>query len=285
MDRKKQKEIRLLMYLCQKYDIVSTAKKYFEINKIPINNYSDDYIKKKFEQHLFGKINYFVNVRGHHDIKYGKIRKDFNDIFDLKFKVDEIVDIDTKIKNNTLPIENDNGTGTCFVLKGIGIITACHVLYKREKENLEFYSNAKIICNDKEIEIKEEDVLRKDYSKDYAIVKIDVVPNLCNMGFDYDENFAHNDTVYFAGFPDYVSGNDITIDTAKIICKMQKSVVGFVSTISGNIIQGMSGGPIINDKSNVIGYIVEGQNLEEFYTKKITRPNGFKDIKGILNDL
>ena len=279
--KEKMKEMRLLLYLCKKFSILSTAKRYFEKNKK--NYFNDKEIENKFAQVLFGKINYFVNVKGELDRIGIKFREQYNEIFSekSKFNMDSLNTKKNNILNNIVIIETENVTGTGFLLKKVGLITAHHVVYDSSGN---FMQDIKVLYKNNKIVISESDVLYKNGSFDYVIIKKTEF-NDVSVGFDYKINFQLGDKVIYAGYPDYSEGDDVYIADANVTSLKKKTVVGYVSLVDNDIFHGMSGGPVLNETMEVIGYILVGIEMNEFYKNNSNRYiSGFRSIKCIIDN-
>ena len=65
----------------------------------------------------------------------------------------------------------------------------------------------------------------------------------------------------------------------------KKTVVGYVSLVDNDIFHGMSGGPVLNETMEVIGYILVGIEMNEFYKNSSNRYiSGFRSIKCIIDN-
>ena len=279
--KEKMKEIRLLLYLCKKFSIISTAKRYFEKNNK--SYFGDIEIENKFAQILFGKINYFVNVKGEMDSIGIRFREQYNEIFNVKYKfnMDSLNTKRNNILKNIVIIEAENVTGTGFLLKNIGLITAFHVVYDRSTN---IRQNIVILYKSERIIISESDVLYKNASFDYVIIK-NTKFNSNIDGFDYKTNFQLGDKVIYAGYPDYCDGDDVYIADAKVTSLKKKTVVGYVTLVDNDIFHGMSGGPVLNESIEVIGYILVGNEMNEFFKNNSNRYiSGFRNIECIIKN-
>lgn len=280
--KERRKEIRLLLYLCERFGVESTAKKYFEKNNKSL--VSDAIITDKFAQILFGKINYLVNVKGDLDIIGIKFREQFNKIFkgNLNFNMDEINTKRNTILRNVVIIESEDMIGSGFLLKGIGFVTAFHVIYDRE---CSFRKKVSVLYKNENIKISEADIVSQNASFDYVVIRIDKYNDSSN-GFSYKKKFFLGDKVVFAGYPDYSRGDDIYIADATVTSLSKKTIVGSVALIDNDIFHGMSGGPVLSESLEVIGYILYGNEMEEFFKNGSTKHvSGFRSIKCIIDDM
>ena len=282
--KEKRKELRLLLYLCKKFGVISTAKRYFEKNKIRVYYSCDKEIEKKFSKIMYGKINYFVNVKGNLDSIGIKFREQYNEIFNakLKFNLESLKTERNIILNSIVIIESDDIIGTGFLLKGIGIITAFHVLYTG-KEILR--NNICVLYKDKKINLFEKDIISKNPSFDYAVINNnDIDSDIVGLG--YKIGYGLGDKIIYAGYPDYCKGDDIYMANAIVTSLNKKTIVGNVTLIDNDIFQGMSGGPVLNNSMEVIGYILIGIEMREFYNNNSNRHiSGFRSIKCIIENL
>ncbi len=136
--------------------------------------------------------------------------------------------------------------GTAFMLSGIGLVTCRHVLG----------SKTYAFRRDKPIEKYPIKVLAEDEVLDLAVLKIDVSA-LAELAARYSPELVQGENIVVAGFPNYNWG-----DTGILF----PGVVGGFRThhsirtplINAPIVQGNSGGPVLDSKGQVVGVAVKG---------------------------
>jgi S1-C subfamily serine protease len=147
--------------------------------------------------------------------------------------------------------------GTAFFLEGVGLVTANHVLEKlpsgtpavlhRPSEPTKKFKAVPSSrrCAHRDLAILEHDVPAGDY--------------LCLLAATSPEHT--NDNIVALGFPDYGPGDQLSKRRGHIIGRATKSGVKFIE-VSAMLPGGFSGGPIVNDRYQVIAIAQRGGNEE-----------------------
>ena len=234
---------------------------------------------------LRGMIAFAGHVKGRDDVVFNKLAKRYNEL-GKKYSLRSIIRIptfDELKKEAVFPIFGgdsdwiyykfeqddvlfkedatlDNGTG--FYLHGIGIITSAHLYLELKKainaygiENLIFENEYYITLQKNNGETMKAKIAKIDFEKDIAIL----TPNeLLEVSFKYCQSYSEGDEVKVLGFPSYQLGNTIRIDGGSIGgTRMNRKTSNF--ELLGTIIHGgNSGGPIVNNKNEVIGIAAKG---------------------------
>lgn len=153
-------------------------------------------------------------------------------------------------------------SGSGFVSKNGVFITCRHCLietYKHLQSNSDTLVNLKRgnepICS---IDINDFDY---DYSADLAILRApELLGNYPGFRLDFDYLPQPGEHVKAFGFAD--GGGEVRIDDAIVTgYRLDKTYVD----VDRPFIAGMSGGPVINNRGNVIGYIVEGSKRDNYF--------------------
>lgn len=252
-----------------------------------------------------GRILHVSHVRGAYDSVYFKLATDFNQMIEhykssvpkikLSLTEEEVliknIFVISPLKPTSEPFyinENnklDNmiyGQGTGFYLKNIGLITNYHVIdylvtevlekglkfcqefyleYYSENNGVQTTFNARIHCYDKEKDIA---ILEPKYS------------DILEHGFTPCINASLGDSIKLAGFPNHEIGTDLRTDTGRII-RTRNTSSNKHFEISANIYAGNSGGPVLNNKNEVIGIAVRG------FTEKGVVPSEYISIKDAID--
>ena len=97
------------------------------------------------------------------------------------------------------------------------------------------------------------------------------------------EKLQIGDRVTIIGYPDYSKNDTPYIHTCKITSIKNHYHGSRLVTVSGRIIHGSSGGPVLNDKGEIIGLIKGGIATTD---EEINSNNqGFIPINDILKDI
>ncbi|MEY8749672.1 reverse transcriptase domain-containing protein [Alkalicoccobacillus gibsonii] len=231
---------------------------------------------------LKGMIIHVGNVKGSDDPVYLKLARRFNKIakgyispFNVPRIIEQIRDEYTfvisshddyctmyKIKDKEGFVEI-KGQGTGFLLEGIGIITNYHVLKEvldvlNENSNVELMEGIPIrTVNATEYRAHP---LYWDKAMDIAILSVD---NLSIQGYKYhlnDDELKIGTYVTLLGFPEYRQGQPLKTLSSEII-SYRRSEQFLRIEIRDFIYKGNSGGPILNDKNEVVGVAVKGTDF------------------------
>ncbi|WP_165900272.1 reverse transcriptase domain-containing protein [Marinobacterium mangrovicola] len=227
-----------------------------------------------------GRVNYIQMVRGRADPIYRKLAYQMtlamgkpNHLF-LR-KAEEVISDSVFIVENNLLCEQ----GSAFLLDDIGIVTNQHVVEGIDHENhelVDFY--------------REDDVKNKmnssfvysSASKDIAIFLATAnFNNIPPLPIGNDKNLRVGDSIIVVGYPDYSEGETAYINRGKIV----QSILRFGKRfwlIDIPVIHGNSGGPVLNEKLEVVGIATLGSAINDGKNKF----NGFVPIStltGILN--
>jgi hypothetical protein len=136
--------------------------------------------------------------------------------------------------------------GTAFMLSGVGLVTCRHVLgtktqaFRRDNHS-------------KGYPIK---VLAEDETLDLAILSIDA-PGSGELTARYSPELAQGEEIVVAGFPNYNPG-DTGILFPGIVGGFRKYHGVRRPLINAPIVQGNSGGPVLDSKGRVVGVAVKG---------------------------
>lgn len=224
---------------------------------------------KSFLHVLKGKLAYLKNVRTDKDPIYNKLIKQYNELAEpeYRFKPAQHFDDSSRVTNSLWVIETyyeDNegqiiaSQGTGFTLGKKGIITCAHVVgesvTKKIHRNLIAY---KLNDTDTRYNLTIERIC---YHRDIAICCID--NNSIARHLDYYLEPSNNDPylgmpIKLVGFPGVVPGQThFETDSNIVRIGPQNGVLKF--EINTQIKEGISGGPVIDDKARVVGVALEG---------------------------
>jgi RNA-directed DNA polymerase len=142
--------------------------------------------------------------------------------------------------------DKDGHQGTCFAAEGYGLLTAWHVAEFRMHASRPRHSP-------KAFNVK---VVRKSEEVDLAQLEIDG-PILVQFPMGEPEKLKDGDEVTLLGFPNYHVGDSVHVDRGPITqTRKYMGVPHFV--IRPIIVQGNSGGPVLDKSNRVVGIAVKG---------------------------
>ncbi|WP_064601613.1 reverse transcriptase domain-containing protein [Photobacterium sp. J15] len=281
VSRKFIRQTRSMLYAWKRFGLEQAESEYlqsyhgktvFEKHQRRINEKAGQFFRKIVK----GRINFIKMVRGADDLIYRKIAYDYS-VRIGKPKHDLIKTPLDKACESIFIIESelDYAQGTAFLLKDIGLITNEHVVDGIDEELSELLNVYRYFEQDKKRLVNFEKSCK---SRDLAILKPTTDFNgikRLKVGDDSMLNIGSKVTVL--GFPQYSPGETPYINTGKII--QSKMLYGEkLWLLDIPVIHGNSGGPVLNDKYEVIGIAAIGSPKHDNSTKL----HGFIPISTLL---
>ena len=197
---------------------------------------------------LKGKIEFVGMVRGKDDELYYKFLKELDSLIPNFVKVPVRKDQLEWFNENVWIIETDEYQGTGFLLSGVGLVTAAHVLRNAR--------NVLAISSDRIVQLSA-NILAKDEQYDLAVLDI---------GFPRERGFAmgtaelrHGEPITLLGFPHNGHGDSVQMRFGHVagFKKDLNSDEKFI-VLSASVIEGNSGGPVLDKALQVIGVALRG---------------------------
>lgn len=276
------RKTRSMLYSWKKFGLINSEIEY-------LNKYHDKNLLEKhhrnmtnnngefFKLVLNGRINYIKAIRGGDDLIYRKLAFKYTELIGkpnynlIKTPLDKACESIFIIDN-----EIDNSQGTAFLLKDIGLITNEHTVDNIDDNLSECLTTYRYFDSDKKREVKfkksckKRDLAILNPTKDFNGIKRLEVGDDSKLGIGYK--------VTVIGFPQYSPGETPYINTGKII--QSKILYGQkIWLVDIPIIHGNSGGPVLNEKQEVIGIATIGSPIHDLSTKL----HGFIPISTLLN--
>jgi S1-C subfamily serine protease len=157
-----------------------------------------------------------------------------------------------EFEDSVFVIETDQNQGTAFMLENIGLVTCFHVTG----------DNMRIIKAYSPSECTEVTLQKSDSNKDIAILAHTSNFSCISLKKGNSEQMKSGDKIKVIGFPNYAP--DATIQTYDGKVSGERLWFGHKRiVVSASIIAGNSGGPVLNDKDEVIGIAVTGRDKPE----------------------
>jgi RNA-directed DNA polymerase len=248
-------QIRAMLHAWEKYGYDNAEKEflihYQKKHRNPVKG------NPKYIQVLKGKLNYLAMIRGSLDpifIRYASklaaLDKNYEHVY--RYKIQSQID-KTNPHNAIWVLEGKEKQGTGFFLENVGFVTCWHVL---EDDLRAFRPQAP----PRTYRVEN---LYSDKDLDLAIIKIETQDPITLPKGD-STSLRIGDTVTLLGFPNYSHGQTVQ--------EFRGSVTGFKENFFGYrrimidapIVSGNSGGPVLNDKNEVIGVAFRGsERLED----------------------
>ncbi|QXN26977.1 trypsin-like peptidase domain-containing protein [Shewanella putrefaciens] len=281
VSRKYIKQTRSMLYAWKKFGFEDAEEIYlkkfhgktvFEKHQRRIDEKKGQFFKKVVK----GRVNFIKMVRGSDDLIYRKLAYEFSVLIG-KPKPDLVRTPLDKACDSIFIVENmlDSSQGTAFLLKDVGIVTNEHVVNGIDSESSELLE----LYRYHEQETKRPVNFQKSCkSRDLAILKPTTSYNgIKRLKVGDDSQLGIGTVVTVLGFPQYSPGETPYINTGKII--QSKLLYGErIWLLDIPVIHGNSGGPVLNERQEVIGVASIGSPKHDHSTKL----HGFIPISTLL---
>lgn len=196
--------------------------------------------------HLAGKISWLGFIKGPTDPLVRGIMLRFNHCFPtapLRVKPTAL-----EMRNRAVWLvehDGDAGTqGTCFFMKGVGIVTAAHCV--KDVETVEIYHPSK---PSNKFHAK---VLKRDEHRDLAMLERTLPETEYFELAGSGQAIVESSLTIALGYPDYGPGDKLNVRSGAVSSLPMKHGVQLIE-VTQKIAQGMSGGPLLDANHNVIG--------------------------------
>lgn len=247
VDRSYIRNIRAVLHSIDKSDVETAQLKY-------INDYGG---KTDIGKYLQGKVSWLGFVRGKSDPVFRNIATRFNYKFpDMRF---EIIPTAVEMRDRAVWVvegsERDlvKPQGSAFFLKNVGLVTAAHCILDKNypMTDIEVYHPSKP-ANKFKVAV---DKFHK--YRDLAILD-HTIPNTEYYELELStQNIAVDDELTAVGYPGFGPGDKINVRKGTVSSLPTKSAVQLIE-VTQKLAQGMSGGPLHDNKFAVAGVIHKG---------------------------
>lgn len=258
------KNLRSIIQDCKKRGIYLAAQRYISkgfcrnkrIIEIMDNIDKKDEIEFWFAKVLFGKIVFLRQVKGLYNSYYLSFASAYNalcnyKVFDLTLQSKLLTCVEENIFIIKSIDDSDPRQGSGFYIKNYGLFTAMHLTEDGGIYNILKVSGERIGCISNLFNLKHRNEYYDCALYEFKCEKITGL-NLSNL-----RTSNIGDEVKVIGYPNYTVGNSPYIANSKIT-SFKKYLGKDLCTISGRIVHGMSGGPVLNKNDEVIGLIYAG---------------------------
>ena len=283
LNKKYIKEIRAMLYSLKTKGFTETA----EMNFKGIKFSSIDQATYKMFNLLQGKLNYLKMVKGYNDKTFLKYAKEFNEVFNIElFDVDSILELQKYVDDRcfVLQSQEESSQGTAFLVKDNKIYTSTHILINKTTFANFIYDeiNQKYLCqfpitpNNGILPFFKLRNLKGEVFFDYNIEEINYKSDILYLNKKTTINYKNfklakekvkiGQNVYLIGYPGFLNFETTSISI------IETKVIGTSSFLGREFIvtkdspqHGMSGGPVLNEKREVVGIVYAGADLENDY--------------------
>lgn len=264
------KQTASMIYSWKKHGLKKAAKEYITKYRHKDIQYwqKTSTLENFFINVVKGRINYIQMIKGRNNDVYRK----------LAYKLTVALQrpnnnfLNNILESSTFVIENNQMIcqGTGFILKGIGIVTNHHVVENITHCNQHLLDFYQYFSEEKKYSAR---LIHSNQSQDFAILQP-------NSNFPESSAFRmanshlkRGDKITVVGYPDHSPGSTPYINSGKIVSKRIRFGVE-VWIIDIPINHGCSGGPVLNEKNDVVGIATFGQARHD----NTTEFNGFIPI-------
>jgi RNA-directed DNA polymerase len=233
------RQIRAMLHAWQKFGLAKAQTAFA----------NDWHGSANFESALRGKIEFVGQIRGRPDAVFKKLADKFNKLSITQIRV--ALNPDEIAKQAVWVIENDDaGQGTAFYLEGYGLVTCAHCIGK----NPIIYHPA---SPTKEIPVTVKSI---DPHRDLAVLDLpSELKGLLPLKAYSGPSLLSRPDITLYGYPNHELARPIRIENGKHIRTFPQSAVSYLE-ITPKIIEGNSGGPVLDENYDVIGIAVRGLN-------------------------
>lgn len=241
VDRRYVRNIRATLHSIETFGIKDAEKKF----------HAEYGGRSGLAAHLRGKIAFLTHIKGSSDPVVRSITLRFNRCFPTRpIKVTPTV---SEIRDRSVWVVNDRpleeGQGTGFFLKGVGLVTAAHCV--------EGLDEVEVFHPSKHSNTFKATVRMRDKDRDLAILDHQIP---VTEYFELDpvsQPIATGDPVTALGYPAWAPGDPLNIRPGFVSALTVKSAVKLIE-VTQKLTQGMSGGPLLNANDAVAGIIHKG---------------------------
>lgn len=243
--------------------------------------------RRDFKEVVRGKINFIKDVKGATDPVYTKL---YNTFVELEgrgrrtFLHGQHVGVESKllIVDDTL----SGKTGTGFILNDQWLVTCAHTVSKLNEGDTVNYFN----CRDFGLAtVRRARLVFRDSVNDFAVFG----PTSSDGVFGYDSflpaqehevrNITYGTACHVWGFPNYHPSRHPFFATSMVSSKLHEANGRKLYILNQNVFSGMSGGPVLNLRGEVLGMLVLG--TDHYGSANVTFENAFLPISAVLSGI
>ncbi|WP_051302827.1 reverse transcriptase domain-containing protein [Salibacterium aidingense] len=227
---------------------------------------------------LIGKLNYVKMVRGIEDSVFNKLAKRFNkamgdELVETYKSKRELRELHTYVVDCGFIVDGEfinESQGSGFFLKGVGFVTNAHVvkLYKENNSNELPYEIRIHRSRYSDTVLK---AILTIYNRDLDIAILNVEGFNSDYGYSYNLDNEYGQEIRVMGYPNHNKRDSLATDSGEIkqyrdnylkeTVNQETGELGDFQerfVVSARIVDGNSGGPVINNDDEVIGIATKG---------------------------
>jgi len=252
------RQVSAMLHAWGKFGLDNAEKEHFiEYRKEHLAPFKQE---PTFESIVKGKINFIKMVRGPYDPIYTKLYNKYVHLNPLS-GLQLIESPEEKIKKSLWVLECNEGPaddlnqGTGFYLNGYGLVTCAHVISAKTKAFSAMDPSTKFPVG----------IVKWNEELDLAILDINCPTKYC-LEKGNTKNTTHGDSLCIWGFPNYEPSNPPGMLSAKVhYIRTEQTTSGPIKLVivDETIWGGNSGGPVLNEKNQVVGIAAKGFGVGE----------------------
>jgi len=250
--RKYVRQIRAMLHAWEKYELAAAEQehhlRYRKKYKAPFHK------RPRYSDIVWGKLAYFASIRSPSNAIFKKLLSRY-----LKL-TGQTVQPNTSLHPSkpdlamasdalwVLECEESVSQGSAFYLEGVGLVTCAHVLGPKTKafrhDNITVTYELEVVATNETI--------------DLAILRFKTPPaRLSTLKRGKSDLVEHLDEVFVWGFPNYRHGDSSIVSYGRVAGFRVVSTIKRI-IVNAPIVEGSSGGPVLNKQGEVIGVAVTG---------------------------
>lgn len=273
VNRKFTNRLRAMLHAWEKYGLENAEreflKEYDKKHRSPFlkDYWSDSKTPSLFRKVIIGNLNFLSMVRGYKDpvfLKFCTQLVHLDPTFEPAYKTIIQKSKINEFEDSVFVLDKTNfegitiGQSSAFMLAGVGIVSCEHVLG-------EYMEISKVYKPLNRITV---DVQIRDHNRDIAIFNLPQDFSCIPLKKGNSARVKIGDDIKVVGFPNYAHGATIQIFEGKITGS-KKWHGNDRLMVDSPIMYGNSGGPVLNDKNEVIGIAATGKDKPETYSREV----------------
>lgn len=199
--------------------------------------------------HVRGKISYVGHLKGQADPVVRSLVGRYNKSF--KGRKIKLLPTDEEQRYRSVwVVDHPDSTGTCFFLKGVGLVTCAHCVKGLDEVD--------VLHPTKHTTLFSTAILHRDEDRDLAILDTSPIPPSEFYELELaSTDVVATDKVVALGYPGWGLGERLNIRPGEVTVITRKHGVPMIE-VSQQLTQGMSGGPVVDQYGRVVGVIRSG---------------------------
>lgn len=238
VDRRYVRRVRAMLHSIEKLGLANAQAEY-----------SASGGKGGLAAHLRGKIAYVAHLKGQTDPVVRSLAQRYNRSF-AATPIRLTPTAEERRDRSVWVLEHPEHYGTCFFLKGVGLVTAAHCVAG--------VTEVAVLHPSRHTTTFEAKVIHFDKNRDVAVLDHGGIPP--SEFYELEPStkaVAVTDPVTAVGYPHWGLGERLNIRPGEVSLLTAKLGVQMIE-VTQQLTQGMSGGPILNGAGEVVGIIHKG---------------------------